>query len=342
MSVVKLPKRVLNDYMSVHGAGKVTLKELVETAGEFGSRWTDTFVDNSQKPNFALNEQMQIEYVGGGTTRTADITEDAFQQLCTRIGGAPAGYLTKCAENGMTDLAIQNFQAWSEQYHTPMMFREYDGSVRAALSAQYERYDAWKILKDLRYTIDEKRFEPVQVHMSPERFTARFVDFTPLKVQENSELYAGFSVTSSDVGDSGLKIVFFLYRCVCRNGMLIPSSNGVAYRGSHRGQEMRMSKVASFAGIFNSIDTVIEEIPAQISAKQHKLSSDDLKYLLATAKAKVRMTDENAQAVTSLIGTVYPQTEWGFMNAVTEAAQTYELERRMELEQYAGSLLVAR
>lgn len=342
MSVLQLPKRTLAE-VSVHGAGKTSLKELTEQAREFGSKWHDTYVDNSDAPNFSLTENMQIQYVGGGETKTADITEDAFQQLCTRIGGAPAGYLTKCAENGMTDLAVQNFQAWAEQYHTPMLFREYDGSVRAALSAQYERYDSWKILKELGYTIDEQRFEPVQVHLSPERFTARFVDYTPLKVSnDKSEMFAGFSVSSSDVGDGGLKIVFFLYRFVCRNGMLIPSSNGVAYRGSHRGQEMRMSKIASFSGVFNSIDTVIEEIPAQISAKQHKLSSVDLKYLLATAKAKVRMTDENAQAVTNLIGTVYPQTEWGFMNAVTEAAQNYELERRMELEQFAGGLLVQR
>lgn len=342
MSVIKLPKRVLNDYVSVHGAGKVTLKELVDTAGEFGSKWTDTYVDNSEKPNFNLNEQMQIEYVGGGARRTADITEDAFQQLCTRIGGAPAGYLTKCAENGMVELAMQNFQAWAGKCRTPMMFREYDGSVRAALSAQYERYDAWKILKELRYTIDEKRFEPVQVHMSPERFTARFVDYTPLKVQESSKLYAGFSVSSSDVGDGGLKIVFFLYRFACRNGMLITDSSGVAYRSGHRGAEMRMSKIASFSNVFERIDDVIADIPAQISAKQHKMSKLDLQYLLATAKAKVRMTDENAELIKGLLGTEYPETEWGFMNAVTETAQRYELERRMELEQFAGSLLAAR
>lgn len=342
MAIKALGERQLED-TSVKGEGIITLKDLSDRAREFGAKWCDTVVDNSMGAQFALNEKMQIVYSGTGGQRTADLTDAALQQLCARIGGVPSGYIQKCAESGKTELAVSNFSAWAEDYRKPMMFREHDGVLRAALTPKYERYDAWKILKELRYAVDEKRFEVAQAHLSPERFVARFVDFTPLKIKgESSDLYAGFSVSSSDVGDEGLKIVFFLYRFACRNGMLIPTRSGVMYRERHFGANMRMSKVSSFANVLNGVETLIEDIPGIIAAKQRSLSHDDLQRCLLMIKHQMKLSDKAADQVEALIGTEYPRTEWGFMNAITEAAQQYSLERRTELESYAGSLLFAK
>ena len=37
----------------------------------------------------------------------------------------------------------------------------------------------------------------------------------------------------------------------------------------------------------------------------------------------------------------YGTSTWGFINSLTEVAQDYTLERRLEIEKYAGDLLVA-
>ena len=39
--------------------------------------------------------------------------------------------------------------------------------------------------------------------------------------------------------------------------------------------------------------------------------------------------------------TKYEDNRWGLINGITEVAQDFTLERRLELEKIAGSLLVA-
>ena len=109
--------------------------------------------------------------------------------------------------------------------------------VRAVLSDKYVPYDSYKALKTLKVAVNTKRWSPTQVYLSEDRLAVRYVDFeNPLQVNEgmNSKLYAGLSVTNSDVGRGSLKMKVMLYRFACRNGMLIASNGGTLYKQSHR------------------------------------------------------------------------------------------------------------
>ena len=54
------------------------------------------------------------------------------------------------------------------------------------------------------------------------------------------------------------------------------------------------------------------------------------------------MKEKGVEKVLTLIeNETYPRNRWGLINSLTEVAQDYTLEKRLEIERYAGELLVA-
>ena len=53
------------------------------------------------------------------------------------------------------------------------------------------------------------------------------------------------------------------------------------------------------------------------------------------------LSEENANKVIYLMKDRYDMSRWGLINGITEVAQDFTLERRLELERMAGNLLVA-
>ena len=46
------------------------------------------------------------------------------------------------------------------------------------------------------------------------------------------------------------------------------------------------------------------------------------------------------EKLNDLVTTTYERTHWGFMNGITELAQNFSLETRMEMEGFAGDVLM--
>ena len=72
---------------------------------------------------------------------------------------------------------------------------------------------------------------------------------------------------------------------------------------------------------------------AQIPAK------DDIEALLEEIKDRTKLSDESAMEVIDLMKIKYTNTRWGMINGITEVAQKYTLEKRIELETIAGNML---
>ena len=64
-----------------------------------------------------------------------------------------------------------------------------------------------------------------------------------------------------------------------------------------------------------------------------------LEEFIAKLKAKTKLSDEGVKKVIDLSNNVYGFSDWGVINSITEVAQDYTLERRIELEKIAGSML---
>lgn len=306
-------------------------------------KWVNHIVNNEVKTNFAVNNDLQlvINPVHGGT-KTMDITDNAFSQLCTRMG-VPAKYIKKCFAAGKSNLAVENFRAWENEHTGNMLVRESDGVARAVLSDSYSPFDNFRVLRALNYTMDTKRFIPTQVYMSQEKLHIRFVDYQPLPVSDGtgSPLYAGVILSSNSVGAGSLSLKFFIYRSVCKNGMAISSMGGTLFRQNHIGEKMTDSKIAVFNRAFMDIDRLADMAVTLVKENNgRRLKDYEMQMYLEKARREMKLSEKSMEKLQMLVGDggTYEPTKWGFINGVTELAQDFTLDTRYDMENWAGEL----
>lgn len=321
----------------------VTLRALADQAKEIGRGWKTNTVVNKNGRNFELSDDMKLVIINDrGEEKAMDMTDTAFSQLCTRLG-VPAQYLRKCAKAGKVDLVRQNFDGWSNDHKVDFVVREHDGVARSVMSTEYAPYDSYKILRELSHTVDSKRFVPAQVHLSTDRLHVRFVDFTALPINgDKSPLYAGFTIDSSDVGRGALAMRYFLYRLVCTNGLMISKGGGDLFRLRHSGEKMTESKMQRFVNSMRDVDLLTKTAVEVIGENQsHNLRPFELEALTEKAKNKLTLSEKAIERMQYLMSEdgPYDMTRWGFINSLTEVAQNYTLDTRIEMESYAGDML---
>ena len=322
-----------------HGTKQCDFGELLEKSREIQVGWQNDIVVNDTRTNFTLDKDLRFRYMTDyGKNKDADITQFAFSQLCARMG-VPANYIKKCFATGKQDLAIQNFRAWANDSDSNLLVRANNGVVRAVLSDSYTPFDSYQVLRALKYTVDMKRWEPTQVFLSEDRLVARFVDFTPLPVHDGSHLFLGFAVSSSDVGRGSLNIKLMLYRSACTNGMLITSMGGTLYKQHHIGEAMSASKLQAFNKLFSGLDDTAKAIIDNIEQCRNKVLKDyELSMLVEKAKRDMKLSEKSVEKLNFLVSEQYGATKWGLINGVTELAQDFTLDTRLDMENWAGEL----
>ena len=165
----------------------------------------------------------------------------------------------------------------------------------------------------------------------------RFVDFTPIPVNDGSPLYLGFTVSSSDVGRGSLNAKMMIYRSVCTNGLLISSMGGTLYKQHHIGEAMSESKLNVFNKMLADIDTIGSQIVGNISTcRKETLKDYEMKMYLEKAKREMKLSEKSMEKLQDLISGTYEPTKWGIINGVTELAQDFTLETRLDMEHWAG------
>lgn len=324
-----------------HGTKNCDMVTLLEQSREISRTWKNHIVRNEERVNFGLDKDLKFHYTTEqGESRKSDISQFAFSQLCARMG-VPASYIGKCFKSGKEELALQNFRAWADEANKDMLVRENKGIVRAVLSENYAPFDSYKVLRTLKYTVDTKRFQPTQVYLAEDKMCVRFVDFNKLPIDDGSPLYLGFNVSSSDVGRGSLNIKMMIYRSVCTNGLLISSGNGTLYRQAHIGEKMTESKMQVFQRAYNNIDIIAGEFIRDIEICRNRTLKDfEVSLYLEKAKREMKLSKEKSEELEVLIGS-YEPTKWGIVNSITELAQNFTLDKRIEMEEWAGDLFTS-
>lgn len=343
MAIICAEKEAL---ISVRNANSgITLKSLYEQSRIDDRAWKNHIVCNDEETNVHFTDDMRLIVKNvHNQERTMDITDHAFSQLCTRLG-VPANYIKKCFVAGKSNLALENFRAWEEEDKGNMLVRESGGVARAVLSDNYAPFDNSRVLRALHYTLDTNRFELTQAFISQDKLHLRFVDYTPLPVGDGtgSPLYSGFIVSSNNVGAGSLKVQFFIYRSVCKNGMAISSMGGTLFSQRHIGEKMTDSKIALFNSAFLDIEKLSEMAVTLVKENNNKRLKDyEMEMYLEKARREMQLSEKSISKLKTLVcddGT-YAPTKWGFINGITELAQDFSLETRYEMENWAGEFFL--
>lgn len=265
-----------------------------------------------------------------------EMTSFARGELCGKLK-IPSRYISRCIDMHREKLAADNLKSWMSEDKRKIMLRNYDGHIRGIMSGSYSRYDAPEILESIQEVFGPKHFKLKGSFLNEERLHVRLVENEMLPI-DGEDLFAGITLDSSDIGRSGLFVRFFIYKQVCTNGLIIAKSSAKMFTQKHIGITHEDFKAGLEDGL-KSFNDIKDEVVNMIKNTHQIPLAADLETITDKIKESTGLPDEDIEEVTYLMANKYEPTQWGLINGITEVAQKYSLERRIELETIAGNML---
>lgn len=325
----------------------VSFDDLYQKSLDIQTLCTDYNVSHATDRNVRLSSDGRLIYApdDSDTIQYSGMTRYALSQLCNKLG-IPIRYIEKCFESGMSELASENVNGWLAEYNKSMFIREYDGKVRGVLSDRYMTLDTPNIMEVLSSVVNSSEYSTKGYFLSPERFHARIVQNDMMNIA-GEDLFAGIQIDSSDVGRSTLQVRFMIFKQVCTNGLCISRGSGVLFEQRHIGISVddfhsefkdSMSRIPVLMKNAMSLIELARKDKGEFNVS--RFSDSELTDFTEKMKIKTRLSDESMTKVISMMTEKYSPTRWGLINSITEVAQDFTLERRVELEKIAGDFLL--
>lgn len=323
-----------------------TLGNLLETARNIEVLSNDYVVRRANSRNIRFNDTAGITFIAeDGGIKQLPISRYALSQMCTKVG-VPTRYIDKCIESGRLDLAQDNINSWLQDYNKDLFIREYNGGVRGVLSSKYSVCDSHEILKVVDDVVDLSKYKVKGSFLNEERLHVRLIGNEMLPI-DGEDLFAGLYIDSSDVGRSILTVRFGIYKQVCTNGLVISKFGGTLFEQRHIGisaDEFHQGLVASLSRVDELTEYAIGNIERARQESSHwtiRKNLEDIQEFINHIRQQTNLSESSANKVIDLMKTKYEDTRWGLINSITEVAQDFTLERRLELEKIAGNMLSA-
>lgn len=329
-----------NNKIEVVDKSIVTLSDLIARSRDIESRCTDYMVTKSSTAmNFRYNTNGCFEFTDSNTGEFKELkaSDWARSQIGIRLN-IPAGYIDKCEEAGFNDLAVQNMNTWIDKYNKSFFIRAYENHIRGFLSPRYTACDTSKVLTTLGDVVNPNDYKIKGSFINEERTHIRLIGTEKLHIN-NEDLFPALFFDTSDVGRKTLIIRFGIYKLVCTNGMVVAKAGGIMYQQRHISIDQEEFYETIVANLKN-IDILKENAEKWVMATKAKptLTMDEM---LSQLKNTFKFDEKKSAKVIELMDAHYENNKWGYLNAITEVAQDFTLERRIEIERQAGNLLMA-
>lgn len=304
-------------------------EKLINKANEIQSKCKDYSV---KAHSIRMDSELKLNF----TDQQLPMSDLATGHLCGKLQ-VPSRYFNRLVDANQNELAAANINVWLEDSKKDLFLREYDGKIRGVLSGSYSVYDAPEILNSITEVFSPSEFRLKGSFINEERLHLRLIENEMLNI-DGEDLFAGITLDSSDVGRSGLSVRFFIWKQICTNGLVITKSSANLFRQKHIG----ITHEDFAAGLKEGLETFYQlkdKIVESIKATAKIPVNEDIEILLEEIKDRTKLSDDAAMEVIDLMKVKYTNTRWGMINGITEVAQKYTLERRIELETIAGNML---
>lgn len=327
--------------------GKTSFTMILDKAHNIQAMCEDFTLQKVNSDTLRMNDLAGITYITNeGEVRNPSISRYAMGQLCGKIG-VPHEYMRKCVASGRIELAQDNLNSWLADYNKNLLIRECNGNIRGVLSDRYAICDTPDILQVLNDSVDLNTYKVKGYFLNEERLHLRLVGREMLPI-DGEDLFPGIFIDSSDVGRNTLRVIFGIYKQVCTNGLVIARAGGTLFEQKHIGitaEEFHSGLVESL----KNVDVLTEHAVEWVQQAKHRENhwsavseyDDDIQEFVCYIRQQTNLSSESANKVIDLMKTKYENNRWGLINSITEVAQDFTLDRRVELERIAGNLLVA-
>lgn len=328
------------------------LQILREKANAIQEQCSDAVLKNVSLNNLAMyctDNVFKAKYIQDGEVKYNPFSDFSFGQLCSKLG-IPAKYMLACVSHGYPDLATDNLNTWIDDFGKDLLLRVYKDKIRGVLSSRYSVFDTPDIIDVVDDTTRGLGLKVKSFFMNEERFHARIIQQDKMNIN-GEDLFAGIQIDSSDVGRSTLMVNFFIFKQVCTNGLCISKGKANLFTQKHISicsddfrEELKQS-LKYLPQLIGEYEHIIQRCAMQYNILGSKYTSGKpdtdkmLEEFIQKLKAKTKLSDEGVNKVVELSNNRYGFSDWGVVNSITEVAQDYTLERRIELEKIAGSML---
>lgn len=338
----------MKEISEILSVGKTDLDILYSQALDIQNQCSDFTVSNVNFKNVHFDgDHCRLNYLpdGSDVSRASAMSAHSLSQFCNKLG-VPVRYIDKCIESGRLDLAEDNINSWVEDYGKNLFIREYQNRIRGVLSDKFSVLDTPDILEVLSDVIPTDDYTIKGHFITPERFHARITQNTMLDI-DGEDLFAGLQIDSSDVGRSVLTVKFMIWKQVCTNGLCISRGGGMLFSQKHIGidkadfRESFSQSIKLVPDLITGATEMIESARRNNKFSTRGFTEEQMTDFIDRIRFKTKLPEDGVNKVIQFMSEKYGTSTWGFVNSLTEVAQDYTLDRRLEIEKVAGEYLLS-
>jgi hypothetical protein len=300
--------------------------------------------------------RLDFDLGAGGKFGRYPLTRHGHNQLALKCG-IPIRYYWAMIQEGMTDLTAENVNAWLEKQADQRLIRILDGRVRAILSDRYRPLDNYDLAFQVMERAKEHEAEIIDASLTPTKLYIKVtVPQYREEVKAGDPYVPGLVVSNSEVGDGAFTVEPFMWRLVCKNGLIGPMRLYKIHLGGRlqlgelifKDETKQKMDEALWAQVRDTIDAtfspkIFKAFMDQIrDAEQIPLDKVEAKEILDSTVKDLFLSDQKRLDLIKYWGKE-GDTVCGFVNGVTRLAQDFEgYDHQVRAERYAGKLLEAR
>jgi len=295
------------------------------------------------------------------------MTEYATKQFHGRLASGFTSYAEELRQKGMgmtyenniRDLMLHDNRTF--RVRTLLNDQHEERKVRAVVSDKFKPIDDDVVFGAALPLIDPERFQGIGGNKTDIRTVAKFVERnTSLTIQSGGrtrEFHLGFILNNSEVGAGSASFSMFMTDNYCTNGCIFSKQvlANIAYRhvgsridirhGLIEGSTVERAELASIRNLIVQATQAAMSMEGQDKIKyalaqsaERNITSDPVKFFDTLGK-DVKLTKDE---IKELPVQAYSDemTQLGMQAAITALAQTKPYERRLELEQIGGNVLM--
>ena len=281
------------------------------------------------------NEKLLMIEVKDG--RVIPLSSDGLSSLSSSFN-LNSGYIKKCLENDMYDLAAMNINRWIEKSEKGRLLRLTGGNIHAVLSDRYSVFDDIDLLDTISPVFKslDTNFMIKNKTVSPGIMKLRLVSENKIIVGPD-ELSLGIDIKNSRIGRSSIDVSFMLFRWACSNGMIFGRQDVASFKRIHIGDVSELNN--ELTGVIELLPGKIDEVAETANYAYNKmLDHKDVRNIGSMMKSESlpkQLRDSYQEAYVNEVISDSVRM-WDIINFLTHESKVYGVTSREKIEKMAG------
>lgn len=284
------------------------------------------------------------------------INRHAHGQLAQHVK-VPQQYYDRMLDEA-PELLAQNVNHWLHTNKKSRLVRTMDGNVRAFLSNRYRTIDNYDIAQAVLPVMKEAGAVVMSTEVTESHLYIKTViaQRSRFEIKQGDWVEFGVTVSNSEIGSGSIKVEPFIYRLVCKNGMIAPDRGINKYHVGRASAELEAAyelfrdatREADDRAFFMKVQDTVRASFSIEGAKQIALRLEDstatkvegeVDKVIEVVTKRFSLTEGDGSNILRNLIEGGDLTQWGLANAITATANSEgDYEKATDFERIGGEI----